>query len=1048
MAVTDRILFSDLGAELPPALLDALSARSYELATPVQAAVLAPAAHGRDLLVSSQTGSGKTIAFGAALTATLLDAASSDSPVARVAGAPRALVIVPTRELAAQVREELGWLLAGTSLRLGAFTGGTAVSGDLRALHRGVDVAIGTPGRLVDLMRREKLALGKLEVVVLDEADQMLDLGFREDLETLLGAAPVERRTLLLSATLPSEIRALARRFQRDALAIDPRHAAASSGGAARPAAGAHDDITYLAHLIAGGDRLAAVVNLLRASPDARAIVFCTRRDGVGTLHRELMVRGFAATAISGERAQTERDRALDQVRQGEARILVATNVAARGLHLPDVDLIIHADLPLNAESLTHRSGRTGRAGRKGTAVVIASLAERRKAERLLSSAQVRVAWTAPPSEKQIAAAARAQLFDNLLAETPRDDSAVEGATEPAAGSTGDLLESFRGKVSVEDLARRLLARELERLPAGERLLPVVLPSARTDAGSVAAAARRRRVSSARRLRARGRALSREPGRQGPGRSALAAAADLPPRRRHPARGRRDPHRPARDDLRDLRRRGRRLRACRRRDRSPRAARARGTRRWRRAGAAPLTTLGHTCQSPKQRGHRLARDITPRSRTPRSLTSRGRSSRSRAPRSRTPKKPHAEKPHAAKPRLAQPKAREAARREAEIRKAPRRRASLHATARRRAGALPAQGPARSASGRQAPRLSAELIMAILVSAQDLEAGFGARPLFGGVSFTIEDGERIGLIGPNGAGKSTLLRILAGAMAPDRGQISRRRGLRVGHLAQVPQLTPGATVEQIVHEGVAEDDWDRLREAQAVMAKLALAGTGSGAGISPSTPVDSLSGGWKKRVALARELSRHPDLLLLDEPTNHLDVASIEWIEGLLAAAPFATITVTHDRLFLQRVATRILELDRRNAGGLLSVAGDYTTYLRVKGGDDARAGAARGRAAQHPAPRDRVAAPRRRRAHHQAAGAHPARRHAGRRRGRAVDAQSAARRHDRLRGTGAASEASHRGTRYRQALRRPHDFSRRRRAAGARACGSGCWAPTVAASRR
>ena len=476
--MTDRVRFSDLGAELPPALLQALAARSYEVATPVQAAVMDPAARGRDLLVSSQTGSGKTIAFGAALAATLLEA--TEAP-ARVAGAPRALIIVPTRELAVQVRDELGWLLAATGLRLGSFTGGTAVSGDLRALHRGVDVAIGTPGRLVDLMRREKLSLGQLEMVVLDEADQMLDLGFREDLETLLGAAPVERRTLLLSATLPSEIRALARRFQRDALAIDPRHAAPGAGP--RQPAAAHDDITYVAHLVAGGDHLAAVVNLLRASPDARTIVFCTTRESVGALHRELVVRGFAATAISGERAQAERDRALDQVRQGEARILVATNVAARGIHLPDVDLIVHAGLPLNAESLTHRSGRTGRAGRKGTAVLIASLADRRKAERLLAAANVRVPWTSPPSAKQIAAAARAQFIDGLLA---------DGAAEPAAGAEAgasaetdvdDLLAPFLGKMSVEDLARRLLERELERLPAGEKLQPVPLPSAGGERG-------------------------------------------------------------------------------------------------------------------------------------------------------------------------------------------------------------------------------------------------------------------------------------------------------------------------------------------------------------------------------------------------------------------------------------------------------------------------------------------------------------------------------------------------------------------------------------
>ena len=467
--------FSDL--DIHAALQRALATRGYDTATPVQAAVLDPAVAGRDLLVSSQTGSGKTIAFGAALAGTLLQpAVEGATAIVRQAGAPRALIVVPTRELVAQVREELGWLMASTSLRLASFTGGTAVGGDLRALHRGVDVAIGTPGRLVDLMRREKLALGQVEVVVLDEADEMLDLGFREDLETLLGAAPVARRTLLLSATLPSEIRALARRFQRDALAIDPRKGGADAAGG-RAAPGAHDDITYVAHLIAGGDRLAAVVNLLRASADARAIVFCTTRDAVGSLHRELVARGFAATAISGERAQAERDRALDQVRQGEAQILVATNVAARGLHLPDVDLIIHADLPLNAESLTHRSGRTGRAGRKGTAVVIASLAERRKAERLLAAAQVRVPWTAPPSGKQIAAAARARLMESLLAE------AADGEVNAGAGvdEGDDLLAPFAGKISSDDLARRLLARELQHLPVGETLAPVILPSADSD---------------------------------------------------------------------------------------------------------------------------------------------------------------------------------------------------------------------------------------------------------------------------------------------------------------------------------------------------------------------------------------------------------------------------------------------------------------------------------------------------------------------------------------------------------------------------------------
>ncbi len=215
-------------------------------------------------------------------------------------------------------------------------------------------------------------------------------------------------------------------------------------------------------------------------------------------------------------------------------------------------------------------------------------------------------------------------------------------------------------------------------------------------------------------------------------------------------------------------------------------------------------------------------------------------------------------------------------------------------------------------------------MSILLTAQDLSAAFGARPLFTGVSFTVADGERVGLIGPNGAGKSTLLRILAGGMAPDGGSVARRRGLRVALLEQVPRFDPGATVRATIESGAAEDAGDEI------LAKLSLNGRAED-GVSPEAPVASLSGGWKKRVALGRELARRPDLLLLDEPTNHLDVESIEWLESLLARPDGpATITVTHDRLFLQRVANRILELDPRNAGGLLAVDGDYAAYTRVK----------------------------------------------------------------------------------------------------------------------
>jgi ATP-dependent RNA helicase DeaD len=507
--------FSDLN--LHPALSAALAARGYETATGVQAAVLDPGAAGRDLLVSSQTGSGKTIAFGVLLAEALLGSGKPAAPVGDAAAEgeampagvspgepaarayvpggkrPAALVIVPTRELAVQVRDELGWLLAKTRLRLGSFTGGTPVSGDLRVLQKGVDVVIGTPGRLVDLLSRERLDLAGLRLVVLDEADEMLDLGFREDLETLLGAANPDRRTLLLSATLPSEIRALARKYQRDALAIDPRKSAGES-----PAA-PHADINYVAHLISPQDRLATVVNVLRASGARRTITFCTTRDAVSSLHAALMARGFTATAISGERAQADRDRALELIRSGRAEVLVATNVAARGLHLPDVDLIIHADLPLNSESLTHRSGRTGRAGRKGTAVVIATLAERRKAERLMALAHVVAPWTPAPTPESITSAARERLLEALL------DTAVDGALEEAADADAatdprgarttparteesdpaldSMLDRLEAALPSREIVSRLLRRELERLPGGEPIHPVAMPDARDGRG-------------------------------------------------------------------------------------------------------------------------------------------------------------------------------------------------------------------------------------------------------------------------------------------------------------------------------------------------------------------------------------------------------------------------------------------------------------------------------------------------------------------------------------------------------------------------------------
>jgi ATP-dependent RNA helicase DeaD len=475
--------FSELG--LPPALSDAIAARGYQEAMLVQIAVLDEAHRNRDLLVSSQTGSGKTLAFGTLLARTLvpvLDPAgkgeaepeqppasghkkgSSHGPAGRM---PAGLVIAPTRELANQVRAELAWLFARAKVHVAAFTGGSDLRQDLKKLHAGVDIVVGTPGRLVDLLSRGALHLEAVQTAVLDEADEMLDMGFHEDLETLLGAATARTRTHMFSATLPKPILALAANYQKHAVRLDARKLGEKGEGS-------HEDIRYVTHLIAIGDRTPAVINVLRQNPDQRAIVFGTTRDGVADLHRELVRQGFRAVVLSGDRAQTERNRALAALREGEAQVLVATNVAARGLDLPEVDLVVHADLPLNSEALTHRSGRTGRAGRKGTSVLIANLAERRKAERLLASARVAFTWTAAPSAAEIASAGERRLEAALVA-------AAEESREPSA-SVQAAAERLAKGIKKDALIHLLLARELARVAKGENLKPVDLTVVSRDA--------------------------------------------------------------------------------------------------------------------------------------------------------------------------------------------------------------------------------------------------------------------------------------------------------------------------------------------------------------------------------------------------------------------------------------------------------------------------------------------------------------------------------------------------------------------------------------
>ena len=446
--------------DVPPLLAEALTARGYLSPTAVQAAVLDPGAAGRDLVVSAQTGSGKTVAFGLAMAGELLGEDGRILPSRE----PLALIIAPTRELALQVSRELTWLYGPTGGRVVACVGGMDASKERRQLGYGAHIVVGTPGRLVDHLERGALDLSALRAVVLDEADEMLDMGFREDLEEILDATRPERRTLLFSATMPKPIVALARRYQRDALTI-------STVGEER----GHGDIAYQAVAVSPADIEHAVVNLLRLHEAETAILFCATRDNVRRLHASLIERGFGAVALSGEHSQNERNAALQALRDRRARVCVATDVAARGIDLPTVTLVIHVELPRDAEALQHRSGRTGRAGKKGTAVLVVPFPARRRVDGMLRGARIAAEWLPAPTPEDVRARDRQRILAALLepVEIDDDDRALADqllAEKSAAEIAAALVRAHRQSMpEPEDLIQSGPERDRAAVPERSR---------------------------------------------------------------------------------------------------------------------------------------------------------------------------------------------------------------------------------------------------------------------------------------------------------------------------------------------------------------------------------------------------------------------------------------------------------------------------------------------------------------------------------------------------------------------------------------------------
>jgi ATP-dependent RNA helicase RhlE len=350
--------FSNLG--LTPSLCLPLARLGYEQPTPIQALAIPAALTGTDLLARAQTGTGKTAAFGLPMIQRIVGRSDRGRP-----RAPRGLVLVPTRELAAQVHRSLATYGTPAQLRVTAIFGGVGMGPQIQSLRHGVDIVVATPGRLIDHMQRRTVDLSAIEILTLDEADRMLDLGFLPALRRVIASLPRSRQTLLFSATLSDAVAALAAEFTRDPVRVDV------SDGQAVAAT-----VTHHLHRVAVDQKRAVLTNVLTQEAATQALVFCKTKRGSDRVGEHLERAGIKTAVIHGNKSQGARTRALGDFKAGRVTVLVATDIAARGLDIAQLPLVINYDLPLVAEDYIHRVGRTGRAGRSGRAVSLVSASD------------------------------------------------------------------------------------------------------------------------------------------------------------------------------------------------------------------------------------------------------------------------------------------------------------------------------------------------------------------------------------------------------------------------------------------------------------------------------------------------------------------------------------------------------------------------------------------------------------------------------------------------------------------------------------------------
>ncbi|GGP84235.1 DEAD/DEAH box helicase [Saccharothrix coeruleofusca] len=399
-APDDRTSFADLG--LRPELLRALSGLGYEEPTPIQREAIAPLSQGRDLLGQAATGTGKTAAF--ALPVLQRMGSRTDRE-------PYALVLVPTRELAVQVSEAVHRYGRELGARVLPIYGGQPIGRQLRVLEHGVDVVVATPGRAVDHLNRGTLKLESLQVVVLDEADEMLDMGFAEDLDTILAETPSQRQTVLFSATMPPRIDRLARQHLTDPVRITIGRERTEPGEAPR--------VRQSAYVVPRAHKPAALGRVLDVEAPTAAIVFCRTRDEVDQLTETLNGRGYRAESLHGGISQEQRDRVMARLRNGTADLLVATDVAARGLDVEQLTHVVNYNVPSAPESYVHRIGRVGRAGREGVAITLAEPREHGMLKTIERVTKQRIAVEKVPTIADLRARrlelTRAALHESLL---------------------------------------------------------------------------------------------------------------------------------------------------------------------------------------------------------------------------------------------------------------------------------------------------------------------------------------------------------------------------------------------------------------------------------------------------------------------------------------------------------------------------------------------------------------------------------------------------------------------------------------------------------